>query len=191
MNARLLRPADFTRQPWKNGGGVTTELAVEGAGRWLWRVSVAEVARSGDFSDFAGYERTLVLLEGDGMELTFDRAAPKVIDKPHIAFTFDGAWKTHCRLLGGPVKDLNLIVDRERARGSVAVLMVDGMRLTFDAPWVLLYGMRGCAELQWEGGGGAERIAAGELLRVDEGSGAQAMAYALEPGTLLADIRIH
>jgi len=91
MRFRHLTAADFVRQPWKNGGGSTTQLALEGDDdRWLWRLSAADVERSGPFSDFAGYERTIMLLEGDGMDLEIDgRVAP--LRTPFEPFVFDGA----------------------------------------------------------------------------------------------------
>jgi environmental stress-induced protein Ves len=51
---------------WKNGGGTTTQILVEpqGAARLAWRVSVADVAASGPFSSFPGYERHIVVIEG-------------------------------------------------------------------------------------------------------------------------------
>lgn len=71
---RILRAADRTATVWKNGGGVTREIAVwpEGAGMddFGWRVSLAEVAADGPFSAFPGIGRTLTLAEGAGMDLT-------------------------------------------------------------------------------------------------------------------------
>ena len=51
---RLLKPADYVRMPWKNGGGQTTEIVVHPAGATLaefdWRVSIADVDADGPFS---------------------------------------------------------------------------------------------------------------------------------------------
>lgn len=51
MNARLLRASDRAARPWKNGGGVTHDIAVspEDAddGDFLWRASVATIAAPG------------------------------------------------------------------------------------------------------------------------------------------------
>src|SRR5687768_11288563 len=83
MRMRHLKADNYRRQPWKNGGGFTTELMVEPDGdRWLWRLSIANVEQSGPFSDFAGYERTLMLLSGEGMELHFEEAPAMRIDRP-------------------------------------------------------------------------------------------------------------
>ena len=50
---RLLRAAERRAEPWKNGGGVTREVAACGAevetGDFDWRVSIAEVAAPGPF----------------------------------------------------------------------------------------------------------------------------------------------
>ena len=162
-----LGPRDFRRQPWKNGGGTTTELAVHPAsGRPLWRVSIADVSASGPFSDFSGYERTIMLLEGDGMQLSFDRAPDALIDRAHVPFVFDGAAKCHCTLLGGAVRDMNLMVDRTTARGSLEVMTGKDVRTrTITAAWTLLHALGGRAQIAFEGADYV--LESGELLRID------------------------
>lgn len=162
-----LGPRDFRPQPWKNCGGTTTELAVYPAkGRPLWRVSIADVAASGPFSDFTGYQRTIMLLEGEGMRLDFDAAPTAVIDRLHHPFVFDGAWKCHCTLLGGAVRDMNLMVDHTQARGTIEVLAGTEPRTrVLAAEWTLLYGLAGSAAIGLEGNTYA--VGLGELLRLD------------------------
>jgi environmental stress-induced protein Ves len=162
-----LAARDFTRQPWKNGGGTTTELAAFPAGaRPLWRVSIADVARDGPFSDFSGYERTIMLLEGAGMALAFEGRETARIDRPLHPFTFDGAWRCDCTLLGGPVRDMNLMVDREAARGTVEVLW-PGKRLarTLRADWTLVFVAAGSGRFTL--GEAGYRVPTGEMLRID------------------------
>jgi environmental stress-induced protein Ves len=66
---RLLRAQDRVARPWKNGGGVTRDVAVfpEGADDecFLWRVSVATIAAAGPFSRFPEIDRALMLLDGE------------------------------------------------------------------------------------------------------------------------------
>lgn len=66
---RLLRAADRTARPWKNGGGVTRDVAVfpEGADDkgFLWRASVATIAAAGPFSAYPGIDRLLIPLRGE------------------------------------------------------------------------------------------------------------------------------
>jgi environmental stress-induced protein Ves len=189
MKATHLTAAQFARQPWKNGGGTTTQLALEGGGdRWLWRLSAAQVERAGPFSDFAGYERTIMLLEGGGMDLEIDGRSVK-LDAPFEPFVFDGGAKTRCTLHRGPVRDLNLMVDRTRARGSVEVVDPDGFHdARVQARWALVYALRGRTRVTTDGVD--VKLGAGELLRVDDAQGAGLALASLGPDALVALILI-
>lgn len=186
MNARHLRTADYLRQAWKNGGGATTEIARQGdGGPWLWRVSLAEVERSGPFSHFPGYDRCITLIEGDGMTLRVDGREHPL--ERHRPFEFDGGAETEGRLAGGPVKDLNLMVDRARARGGVTIHEGDASFLA-DADWMLVVVLQGEASLVCDGQD--HRLGAREALRLDGARGSLCHVRALQPGTAIADIRI-
>lgn len=54
---KLLLPETMRRMPWKNGGGITTEIAIAPPGATLdafdWRISTARVEAAGPFSRFA------------------------------------------------------------------------------------------------------------------------------------------
>lgn len=190
MKASHLAMRDFERQPWRNGGGVTTQLAVEGDGpRWLWRLSVAEVTQSGPFSDFEGYERTIMLLQGDGMELRVEGRAPVMLKAPFEPFVFDGGAKTECTLVGGPVMDLNLMVARDRATGHVEVVEVDHFESeAMGAQWLLAYGI--CGRTIAIAGDVASRLNPGELLRLDEARGEVLELGAVDRHARVALIRI-
>ena len=111
---QIIRKASFTATPWKNGGGVTHEaLRVPATGdTFRWRVSIAQIDRSGPFSDFAGYNRKMVLLRGAGVRLTFDGARQSELREVGDLAEFDGAAKAECELVDGPCTDLNLIVTK-------------------------------------------------------------------------------
>jgi uncharacterized protein len=190
MNSAHLDASDFTRQPWKNGAGVTTQLALHEEGeRWIWRLSLAEVDRSGPFSDFAGYERTIMLVEGAGMDLEVDGRAIDVLRLPYRPFVFDGGAAAQCTLVSGPVKDLNLMVDRERAHASFDVIDTNRFRGTkLDARWTLAYALRGWTRVVAQD---LEcTLAPGELLRMDEARGADLDLVGLDRSALVALIRI-
>src|SRR5471032_2321477 len=76
---RIRRSADLHATPWKNGGGVTRELAAfpphSNFADFIWRVSVADVHADGAFSTFPGIDRQIALLEGAGLTLRFDDRA--------------------------------------------------------------------------------------------------------------------
>jgi environmental stress-induced protein Ves len=130
-----------------------------------------------------------MLLEGDGMELTFDGTGPQRIAEPLRPFVFDGGWKTDCRLLGGPVRDLNLMVDRGRAWGSLrASTLEQAIEQALAARWELILALRGPIEAAVDGK--AYRLQAGELLRLDDAKGRTLAIRPLEPGSCVAHIAI-
>ncbi|MFD4263808.1 HutD family protein [Streptomyces sp. NPDC058534] len=124
MAPQILRADSRTPAPWKNGGGVTSQVAVhpEGAGAddFMWRVSVAEVAHSGPFSAFEGVDRIITVVDGPGMALTVD-GVPHMVDAPYEPFAFPGDAATECELLGGPITDFNVMVRRSRATAQVRI----------------------------------------------------------------------
>ena len=111
---RIIRQSNFTVTPWKNGGGVTREaLRVPPSGDpFLWRVSVAQIDRSGPFSNFAGYNRTMVLLRGNGVDLTGSNGDRYRLRSIGDLIEFDGAHAMQCVLEAGPCVDLNLIASK-------------------------------------------------------------------------------
>lgn len=103
-------------EPWRNGGGHTRELlrrpAAPGAD-WALRISVADIDRDGDFSAFAGVQRWFAVLEGAGVELSLPSGRQR-LSASSSPLAFDGADAPGCRLLDGPTRDLNLMVQRGR-----------------------------------------------------------------------------
>jgi environmental stress-induced protein Ves len=111
---QVIRKSTFRATPWKNGGGVTHEaMRVPASGDpFRWRVSVAHIDASGPFSDFADYNRKMVLLQGAGIELRFGDGGQKTLRQVGDLVEFDGALPTYCELLTGPCVDLNLMVSK-------------------------------------------------------------------------------
>jgi len=112
----LLHAATHCRMPWKNGGGVTTEIAVfpEGAGLddFEWRLSMATVATDGPFSLFAGIDRTLAVLEGEGVVLSVEGMADATLTTASPPFAFAADRSASARLVSGPISDLNIMTRR-------------------------------------------------------------------------------
>ena len=111
---------------WKNGGGVTREIVREPAGVSLddfdWRVSVADIAAAGPFSRFVGVDRHLLLLEGDGVNLTSVEAGLHVnLLADDTVLAFSGDVDMNSQLLGGAVRDFNLMVKRGMWQAQVNV----------------------------------------------------------------------
>ncbi|MGW1374337.1 HutD/Ves family protein [Streptomyces sp. NPDC002446] len=122
---RILRAAGRAAAPWSNGGGVTREVAAHppGAGwdAFAWRVSLADVTRDGPYSPLPGVRRILTVVDGAGLELTVDGTA-HLLPGRHRPFPFPGAAVTDCRLLAGPVVNLNVMLREGRAAATVELV---------------------------------------------------------------------
>ncbi|MSP47763.1 MAG: HutD family protein [Alphaproteobacteria bacterium] len=121
---RHVAASQYRTVPWQNGGGITAEIAVEPEGstvetRFLWRLSLARIDRSGPFSAFDGYDRTIALVAGAGMVLSFGERGSARVDKPMQPLAFSGEWAPGCALVGGPTEDFNVMTDRGRIRHRV------------------------------------------------------------------------
>jgi uncharacterized protein len=115
----MIRANDCLKRPWKNGGGYTTEIAIEPATASLddfdWRVSMAHVASDGPFSDFADVDRTLTIVRGGGLALTIGDAPPVLLGAGSDPLGFPGDVPTYARLCEGDVVvDLNVMTRRRR-----------------------------------------------------------------------------
>lgn len=128
MTWQILSLADVAPSPWKNGGGVTRELAAwPSAQDWVWRMSVAEVATDGPFSRFDGVQRWFAVLGGAGLRLAVGPAAKAQTHNltPHSApLCFAGEEPVHCTLIAGATQDFNLMLRRGAASGRM--LRLDG-----------------------------------------------------------------
>jgi len=176
MSARLLRAADYRRMRWKNGGGWTTELAASAGkpdgGDFDWRISIAEIESDGAFSTFPGCDRFIALLEGPGMELQFDADEPVRLDQRLRFVRFAGEAKTFGRLLGGAVRDFNVIVRRDAVRAEVLHRPLVGpmVFLPEAATTWLVYLVGGLAALKDVAG---MQLEAGESLLLQPGDAAR------------------
>lgn len=189
MRVTSLGPTDYRPMPWKNGGGSTLELLQDPApeGGFNWRLSIADVASSGPFSTFDGVDRTIMLVDGRGMVLSFaDAAPPVVIAKSLQPHGFNGGWQTDCRLIDGPIRDFNVMVRHEW--GSAAVngfQFVEGQNLTVAvAPLTLLHLLDGSVSVA------DHTMSEGETLRLDSDAAELAKLTVLSPKARLVVVSL-
>jgi environmental stress-induced protein Ves len=123
---RIQRSAEHRVVPWANGLGVTADvfLGPAGADDWTWRLSIADVSDDLPFSYMPGIDRHIVVAQGEGMALTIDGAPEHRMDRSTPPLSFAGESATTCRLLDGPIADLNLMLRRGRATGGLRVVAV-------------------------------------------------------------------
>lgn len=115
---KIARRADYKRMAWKNGQGVTEEVAAFPAGsttdNFDWRLSIAHVGADGPFSVFSGIDRTITLLDGAGLALDLPEGRVKKLSRENAPFSFSGDWEISSRNLDGPTIDLNIMTRRGR-----------------------------------------------------------------------------
>lgn len=127
---RILRSSDHKRMPWKNGGGVTTEIAVFPADAGLddfhWRVSTALVETDGPFSTFPDVDRSLSLLDGAGIILKVQGQVPFGMTRRYEPLNFPADVPTEATLISGPITDLNVMTRRGLYESDVQLVPVSG-----------------------------------------------------------------
>jgi len=117
--------------PWRNGGGLTRELAVFPVHEhWHWRISVADIERNGPFSRYEGVQRWFAVLAGAGVRMEVGGSV-QLLEPSSDPFAFDGAGEADCELLEGATRDLNLMVrigrgSMRRLRGRSALAVSSG-----------------------------------------------------------------
>jgi len=114
----MHRSADYRRMRWKNGLGETAEVAIAPDGATLdsfdWRISMARVEADGPFSPFPGIDRTLSILEGEGLRLAPAGRDAVTLGPKSAPCRFAGDVACGAALVGGPVTDLNVMTRRDR-----------------------------------------------------------------------------
>src|SRR5882762_3989329 len=113
-----LDPSRYVRTPWKNGGGVTTDIAFNGD---TWRFSRTPITVAGPFSDYTGFDRMQVLVAGSGLVLQTP-AGDIDVRRPFVPVRFAGETPIVSRLEAGAVEVVNLIGDRSIVAIDMRVL---------------------------------------------------------------------
>lgn len=133
---RIIIFHDLPQTSWRNGGGRTREIAAAPSAHTsdalAWRISVADIASSGDFSSFPGLDRVLVLCRGSNMIVTVDEREQLL--QPFEMVAFPGEAASRATLLNGSTVDLNVMTRRGETAAGVSVVVVDGTTQIRSSP---------------------------------------------------------
>lgn len=135
----IIRYAELKAQPWRNGGGVSREVAsrptsgaasaaagtAQGAA-WDWRVSIAEVSKAGAFSAFPGMDRVLTVIEGELLLLSVDGAEHPL--EKYRPFRFSGEAASAGALPTGDIRDLNVFTRTGSFKGYTSIIELSKKR---------------------------------------------------------------
>jgi environmental stress-induced protein Ves len=135
----------------KDGGATTREIVswplhVE-PDAFEWSVSIVDITASGPLFNFAGVDRTIMLLDGNAIRLQSNRFG-EMLAVPHQSFSFDGEASVACTLHGKLSTNMDLMVRRGQGRAELSILE-DTQTLEASRHGVLM-----CIEGQWRVGGG-------------------------------------
>ncbi|MBK8286195.1 MAG: HutD family protein [Ahniella sp.] len=169
----LIRYRDLTAQPWKNGLGLTREIAMDPDERFAvgfgWRLSRAEVRETSAFSRFEGVRRWLGLASGGAFELRIEGRPPHTLERAGDVLAFPGDVACEGVPLLGPIEDLNLMVADPQLDAEMLLRpMVGTLVLSRGQDHVSgLHILDGSITLQ---GGSTPALGAGDTLIIDEQS---------------------
>jgi uncharacterized protein len=179
MTGRILRSSDYQRMPWKNGGGTTTEIWKETSlsGELLWRLSIADIASDGPFSEFPGIDRWIMVISGKGMELAIEGLGARRLDRPFEPLFFPGDAKTGCRLIDGPIRDFNFMISRSFGKGTLRVLRLSaGMAASLGENTAAIHVLAGNVEIETND---VRQLAAGDTWIAEQPGKVKATGEAL------------
>jgi environmental stress-induced protein Ves len=156
--ALRLDPVSYRRVPWKNGGGITVDIAgvfptETEAASWsgmTWRLGRTRIERPGPFSDLTGIDRILAVIEGRGLRLKPVGEPAIDVREPMRPVRFPGEWLIESELEAGPVGVLNLMADRARADINLT-FMAGAETVSVHADTVVIHAPVGSAEVVLNG----------------------------------------
>lgn len=149
MKITLLRSESYTRSPWKNGGGIFTDIADAHRAdapekNWdslLWRFASTPIVAPGPFSHMPGIDRLQMVVDGRGLVL---KSPTQEFDErePFTTVRFTGELEIVTELEAGPVEVVNLMARRGAAEIDLLALREPGNR-RLAAGTHLVYAPRG------------------------------------------------
>ncbi|EIG61478.1 MULTISPECIES: HutD family protein [unclassified Bradyrhizobium] len=157
MKTTLLKSEDYARSPWKNGGGIFTDIAdahradssVRDWDSLLWRFASTPIVAAGPFSHMPGIDRLQMVVGGRGLVL---KSPTQEFDErePFTTVRFTGELEIVTELQEGPVEVVNLM----GRRGAVA-LELEALRAPGDrrlpAGTHLIYAAHGDCDIRLDG----------------------------------------
>jgi environmental stress-induced protein Ves len=157
MKTTLLKSEDYTRSPWKNGGGIFTDIAdahrtdapVKDWDSLLWRFAATPIVAPGPFSYMQGIDRLQMVVGGRGLVL---KAPGQEFDErePFATVRFTGEHAIVTELEAGPVEVVNLMARRGAATIELVALREPGDR-RLSAGTHLVYAARGDCSIRLNG----------------------------------------
>ncbi len=182
----LIPYGSLKSSPWKNGGGITKEIAIFPANSsltkadFIWRLSTAEVKEAGPFSLFPDFERLFTLTKGNEVLLEFTDLRRSL--KNGQVLRFNAEVDVDIQLPSGPVEDLGLIYDPDLMLAKFTIIELKARPRSFSltAPLLFVHGVSGEVSASVFPGEQEFSLRPGDTLRIGEHE--QERLLFLDPG---------
>jgi environmental stress-induced protein Ves len=153
---RLIRQSEMTEGPWRNGMGVSWEIAshkTPGAAEFSWRFAKARIDRDVPFSIYPGIDRVFMQISGNGLDLEFDGGYVLQVHESNVPHAFPCDVPLNCKLRDGPCFDLNLFTARGVYQAEASVLKLNGMEsIDLSGVEAVFFALEGSVVLSGQGG---------------------------------------
>ncbi len=170
---RLIRFKDLPSMPWKNGGGSTVELHTAPQGATIadfdFRISVATVSQDGPFSIFPDIDRTLALVDGQGLTLHIAGEPDIAIDEAHPYTSFPGEVSIHATVNNGTTMDFNVMTHRGRCSHTFEVSHGTSYKVVPRGDFTLLFIAEGAGVMIGRPGATADLLDRFDAIVLDAG----------------------
>jgi environmental stress-induced protein Ves len=174
----LIPFAGLTVSRWRNGAGRKADIAAGPD----WLVGFAWLDGDAPFSDYAGHDRTITLIEGRGFTLDFGPSRPALIARrPFLPLGFNGGWEARCRLLGGACLVLNAVTARDRWVHRVMVSPVGPVAAPPPGAAALLVVLEGRVSIDGETAGPRDAFRIAGATTPTAGAGARVALVRIDP----------
>ncbi len=120
----VLKASSYREGRWRNGLGVSWDIASMGGDDFAWRLALARLDADVPFSSYPGIDRVFTIIAGDGVILDVE-GQDQIDARPLRPVQFPGGRATSCRLVAGPCRALNLFVKRQAYSSDVSVTRHD------------------------------------------------------------------
>jgi environmental stress-induced protein Ves len=146
--ATLFRHNDFREGRWRNGRGVSWDIASDRPGDVIdWRLAIARIDSDVPFSHYPGIDRIFTLIEGAGLSLDVAGAGVLPVPEPFVPIYFSGDADCTSTLVNGPCRALNLFLRRGVLGARVIIHDGGGATSVGHAGDTLLFVLRGSGRL--------------------------------------------
>ncbi len=140
---RIIRKAEFRETRWRNGMGLSWDIASDPPGTEVfgWRFAIARIDADVPFSHYLNTDRVFTLIDGQGLDLDFEGGRTLAVERCFVPHNYACDVPAFCRLRDGPCRALNLFTERGAWTAAAEAITGDAV-INHPGP-ILLFALEG------------------------------------------------